>query len=117
MTDWPDNLYPVQQSFYIRPVTITFQSDLTGQFKATERAGSRWIATLDFKLTGRKSGIIEALIARLRGPVGSVAVPDLDALPEGGLGLYMMRALMDEVDYQSGNPNVLCLTKRTEPAT
>jgi serine/threonine-protein kinase RsbW len=49
--------------------------------------------------------------------LSGVAVPDLDSLPEGGLGLYMMRALMDEVVYQSGPPNVLCLTKRTEPAT
>lgn len=39
-------------------------------------------------------------------------VPDLDALPESGLGIYIMRSLMDEVTYQPGRPNVLHLSKR-----
>jgi serine/threonine-protein kinase RsbW len=39
-------------------------------------------------------------------------VPDLDALPESGLGIYIMRSLMDEVTYQPGRPNVLNLSKR-----
>lgn len=58
------------------------------------------------KLTLRDTGVAADLTA--------VELPDLDTLPEGGLGIYMMRALMDEVVYESGNPNVLCLTKRTE---
>jgi serine/threonine-protein kinase RsbW len=41
----------------------------------------------------------------------NVAEPDLDSLPEGGLGLYIMRSLMNEVDYQPGDPNVLRLVK------
>jgi len=40
----------------------------------------------------------------------AVPMPDLDGLPESGLGLYIMQAFMD-VDYQSGQPNVLTLTK------
>lgn len=40
-----------------------------------------------------------------------VAAPDLDRLPEGGLGLYIMRSLMNEVHYQAGDPNVLKLVK------
>jgi serine/threonine-protein kinase RsbW len=40
-----------------------------------------------------------------------VPLPDLDSLPEGGLGLYIMRAIMNEVDYQPGTPNVLRLIK------
>jgi serine/threonine-protein kinase RsbW len=39
-------------------------------------------------------------------------VPDLDALPESGLGIFIMRSLMDEVTYQPGRPNVLNLSKR-----
>jgi len=39
----------------------------------------------------------------------SVCLPDLDALPESGLGVYIMRSLMDEVTYQAGCPNVLKL--------
>jgi serine/threonine-protein kinase RsbW len=37
--------------------------------------------------------------------------PDLDALPESGLGVFIMKSLMDEVRYQPGQPNVLTLTK------
>ncbi len=42
----------------------------------------------------------------------TVAAPDLDALPEGGLGMYIIRAFMDEVRYEAGPPNVLFLRKR-----
>ena len=38
--------------------------------------------------------------------------PDLDSLPEGGMGVFMIRALVDEVVYRGGAPNVLSLTKR-----
>jgi serine/threonine-protein kinase RsbW len=41
-----------------------------------------------------------------------VELPDLDALPEGGMGLFIIRSFMDEVDYQAGPPNVLRLVKR-----
>jgi serine/threonine-protein kinase RsbW len=37
--------------------------------------------------------------------------PDLDALPESGLGLYIMRSFMDTVLYEAGAPNVLSMTK------
>ena len=40
-----------------------------------------------------------------------VKEPDLDALPESGLGLYIMRSFMDSVSYQAGAPNVLAMTK------
>jgi serine/threonine-protein kinase RsbW len=48
--------------------------------------------------------------------LSSVTTPDLDGLPEGGLGVFMIFALVDEVVYRGGNPNVLSLTKRTTPA-
>lgn len=41
----------------------------------------------------------------------SVALPDLDDLPEHGMGLFLMRTCMDEVDYRPGPPNVLRLVK------
>jgi serine/threonine-protein kinase RsbW len=43
-------------------------------------------------------------------PLGA-RLPDLDALPESGLGIYIMRSLMDTVSYQAGWPNVLSLSK------
>jgi serine/threonine-protein kinase RsbW len=40
-----------------------------------------------------------------------VAEPDLDDLPESGMGLFIMRSFMDSVAYQAGAPNVLSMTK------
>ena len=39
--------------------------------------------------------------------------PDLDSMPEGGMGIFMIYALVDEVAYRGGKVNVLSLTKRT----
>ncbi len=41
----------------------------------------------------------------------AVPAPDLDALPESGLGIYIIKACMDDVSYQCGTPNVLSMTK------
>jgi serine/threonine-protein kinase RsbW len=41
-------------------------------------------------------------------------LPDLEALPESGLGIFIMRSLMDEVSYRPGRPNVLTLSKRIQ---
>jgi serine/threonine-protein kinase RsbW len=42
--------------------------------------------------------------------------PDLDEMPDSGMGLYIMRTCMDRVSYQAGTaplePNVLTMTKR-----
>ena len=43
----------------------------------------------------------------------SVPVPELDALPESGLGLFIMRSFMD-IAYHPGHPNLLTLSKRLE---
>ena len=40
-----------------------------------------------------------------------VPVPDLDELPESGLGVYIIRSFMDVVTYRPGAPNVLSMTK------
>lgn len=42
----------------------------------------------------------------------SVRSPDLDALPEGGMGLHIARAMLDVVDYEPGPPNLWRLSKR-----
>lgn len=41
----------------------------------------------------------------------AVPEPDLTELPEGGMGLYIMKAFVDEVGYEAGDPNVLVLRK------
>ncbi len=40
----------------------------------------------------------------------AIAPPDLDSLPESGLGVYIIRAFMN-MQYQPGRPNVLVLSK------
>ena len=40
--------------------------------------------------------------------------PDLDALPESGLGIFIMRSFVDEVSYTAGPPNILTLVKRLD---
>jgi serine/threonine-protein kinase RsbW len=44
----------------------------------------------------------------------SVPAPDLEQLPESGMGLFIIRSFMDEVDYRAGAPNVLSMTKRVK---
>ena len=45
--------------------------------------------------------------------LSNVPSPNLDTLPEGGLGIFRIHSLVDEVVYAAGTPNVLSLTKRT----
>jgi serine/threonine-protein kinase RsbW len=40
--------------------------------------------------------------------------PDLDALPESGVGIFLMRSMVDEVSYVAGCPNVLTLVKHLD---
>jgi len=49
--------------------------------------------------------------------IADVPDPDLDALPESGMGLYIIKSFMDEVRYDpgdavAGRPNVLTMSKR-----
>lgn len=44
--------------------------------------------------------------------MSTVPEPDLDSLPEGGMGLHIARAMLDEVAYEPGPPNLWRLTKR-----
>ncbi len=43
--------------------------------------------------------------------IAAVPQPDLDTMPESGLGIYIMRSCMDDVTYENGSPNVLTMSK------
>jgi serine/threonine-protein kinase RsbW len=43
--------------------------------------------------------------------IDAVPAPDLAALPESGMGLFIIRSFVDEVRYEPGPPNVLSLRK------
>jgi serine/threonine-protein kinase RsbW len=40
--------------------------------------------------------------------------PDLAALPESGMGIFIIRSFVDEITYVAGSPNVLTLFKRLD---
>jgi serine/threonine-protein kinase RsbW len=40
--------------------------------------------------------------------------PDLEALPESGMGVFIMRSFVDEITYVAGSPNILTLFKRLD---
>lgn len=42
---------------------------------------------------------------------GAVPVPDLEAMPESGMGLFIIRSFMDVVTYSPGPPHELRLIK------
>jgi len=43
-----------------------------------------------------------------------VPVPDLEMLPESGMGVFIMRSFVDELSYVAGHPNTLTLVKRLD---
>jgi anti-sigma regulatory factor (Ser/Thr protein kinase) len=45
----------------------------------------------------------------------SVPVPELEALPESGMGLYIMQSFM-VMKYRRGRPNLLTLSKKLQPS-
>ncbi len=45
----------------------------------------------------------------------TIEAPDLDSMPESGMGLFIMRSFMDSVFYKAGAPNVLSMTKQLHP--
>src|SRR3954454_7115386 len=78
---------------------------------------------------GRNDGVIEMEIStdpdritvELRDygqsfDLDAVATPNLDLLPESGLGIFIIRAFMS-IRYRPGRPNVLTLSKSLVPDT
>ena len=43
--------------------------------------------------------------------IAQVPKPELDKLPEGGMGIHIAKACVDELDYTPGPPNVWRMTK------
>ena len=47
---------------------------------------------------------------------GAVPSPDFDSLPESGLGIFIIKSLMN-IHYTPGHPNVLSLSKSLDSST
>jgi serine/threonine-protein kinase RsbW len=43
--------------------------------------------------------------------IAAVPSPELEKLPESGMGLFIMRSCMDSVSYEPGTPNVLTMIR------
>jgi serine/threonine-protein kinase RsbW len=47
--------------------------------------------------------------------IDAVQKPDLAALPESGMGVFIIRSFVDDVAYEAGPPNKLVMTKQVGP--
>ena len=82
--NWPLDIRPGEQSFYIRTVSTQFKNPLTGQVQVLERDAARWVTKLSFVRSELDSRRLDALLAALRGAVGHVFVPDFRRLSAKG---------------------------------
>jgi serine/threonine-protein kinase RsbW len=48
--------------------------------------------------------------------LAAVPEPDLDDLPEGGMGIHIARTMLDEMVYEPGPPNLWRMIKRISPS-
>ena len=73
---------------------------------------------IDIEIEADEDGIVIRLMDTGKSfDPASIAPPDMDDmedLPESGMGLFIMRSFMDEVEYSPGSPNVLRLVKRRD---
>jgi hypothetical protein len=107
---WPLDLRPLKQAFYIRTNTKIFESPLTGHVQVQERDGARWVASLSFTRGQADSRRMDALLAALAGPVGSVFMPDFRSLKAKG-------TLAGSPQLVSGTGATLSLSGFTPEAT
>jgi serine/threonine-protein kinase RsbW len=117
-----------------RPVAIALVSALVQQVEGADRDFRNEIVTafgeafnniVIHGYRGRSDGMLEVeaemtadrMTLRLvdtgqNVDFNDVEPPDLDSMPESGMGVFMIHSLVDDVQYRAGPPNVLTLTKR-----
>lgn len=78
--DWPLDLHPTAQSFYLHTLTASPASALTGAGPVLGRAGARWVAELTVEPTMGRLPWLEALLTRQRAGVVEMLVPDFTRL-------------------------------------
>jgi anti-sigma regulatory factor (Ser/Thr protein kinase) len=128
-------MFRLKASLDQRPLAIDLVSTLVGHVRSADRAFRHEMVTAfgeafnNIVIHGyrdRSDGTLE-VEAELRADAmtlrlfdtgnavdfAGVQPPDLESMPEGGMGVFMIHALVDEVVYRGGDPNVLSLTKRT----
>lgn len=99
--DWPAPLEPAGGSYALRTLTSLWQSERNLQARRAKRGEALWVAELQFEnITREEAGQIEALLARIDGPLGAVRLPDFfHRDPLGGV-------LLNDTEYlnEGGQP-------------
>ena len=84
---WPLTIRPQRQSFWLATRTTQFDNPFFGTTQRVEWQGTRWRAELSLRRAGPVTRVIDAFIASLNGPVGTVLLPDFRRLAaKGDLG-------------------------------
>lgn len=73
---WPEGLKPTHAEFWLRSHSATFQSPFTRTVQVLDLGVPQWIAVFRFRLHSSRAGMLDALLARLRGPQGQVRLWD-----------------------------------------
>jgi len=107
---WPLDLRPAQQAFFIRTNTKRFESPLTGHIQVQERDGARWVAQMSFTRGEIDARRMDAFLAALEGPVGTVQMPDFRRLSAKG-------SLAGDPQLVSGTGSTLTLSGFSPDAT
>jgi len=89
-----------------------FSNSVRHAYADTEKTGS-----VEIELDVTQTKLYLRVIASGAGfEAESVPEPDLDALPEGGMGLFIMRSFMDNVEFHRvGERNVVTMEKLLTP--
>jgi hypothetical protein len=73
---WPLDLAPLVQEFYLETNVTRFISPFTKAQQVLERAGIRWRCAVSFRRMTRDALRIEAFLAKMRGGIVEVLMPD-----------------------------------------
>lgn len=83
---WPLDLRPVEQSFYVEPLSARMAATLSGHIQSLERPAARWRAALTVRALPAQAVWLDALLAAQRGGTGTVLLPDFTRLAGTGSG-------------------------------
>ena len=88
---WPLTIRPQRQSFWLATRTTQFDNPFFGTTQRVEWQGTRWHSEIALRRAGPVTRAIDAFIASLNGPVGTVLLPDFRRLAaKGDLGTPML---------------------------
>jgi hypothetical protein len=90
--DWPEDIRPRECAFWLQANTTLLASPITSAAQALARPGARFVCELALDpVNAATSGRLDALLARLQGPLNRVRLWDFRrALPRGPAGSYGM---------------------------